>query len=296
VSDDEMMNEDKKKERERIDKSIEEKLGKPRTSEDLLSIDPDAAIPEYELYQDDIEGTHEHIPDINNVTPEEQDNYVGAEVNLQIGGRFQAGRVVRRARSNDSEVTGVSNPNPILDTRTYKVEFPDGTAAEYSANLIAENMFAQCDPDGNQFRLMDEIVDFKSDSSAVKFADRFVTVNGRQYHRKSTAGWSLCIQWKDGSTSWEKLANLKESYPVEVAELAKAQGIDHEPAFAWWVPYVLKRRDRIIAAVNKRYHKRQFKFGFEILKTVERAKEIDRENGNTLWTDASILRCIQVVE
>ena len=41
---------------------------------------------------------------------------------------------------------------------------------------------------------MDEIVDFKSDSSAVKFADRFVNVNGWQYHQKSTAGWSLCIQ------------------------------------------------------------------------------------------------------
>jgi hypothetical protein len=27
-------------------------------------------------------------PDIDNVTPEEQDNYVGAEVNLQIGGRL----------------------------------------------------------------------------------------------------------------------------------------------------------------------------------------------------------------
>lgn len=150
------------------------------------------------------------------------------------------GKVRRRARDDDGELTGTSNSNPILDTRTYEVEFDDGSSAEYSANIIAENMFAQCDPDGNQFRLMDEIVDYKSDDKAVKFADRFVTVNGRQYHRKSTAGWNLCISWKDGSTSWEKLSDLKESYPVEVAEFAKAQGIDHEPAFAWWVPYVLK--------------------------------------------------------
>jgi len=150
-------------------------------------------------------------------------------------------------------------------------------------------MFAQCDVDGNQFRLMDELVDYKTDDTAVKFADRFVTVNGQQHHKKSTAGWSLCVQWRDGSTSWEKLSDLKESYPVEVAEFAVAQGIDHEPAFGWWVPYVLKRRDRIIAAVNKRYHKRQYKFGFEIPKTVIRAKEIDRENGNTLWQDAIAL-------
>ena len=37
VSDDEMMNDDEKKERERFDKSIEEKLGKPTTLEDLQS-------------------------------------------------------------------------------------------------------------------------------------------------------------------------------------------------------------------------------------------------------------------
>jgi hypothetical protein len=54
----------------------------------------------------------------------------------------------------------------------------------------------------------------------------------------------------------------------------------------WWVPYVLKKRDRIISAVNKRYHSRTHKFGFEIPKTVERALQINRELGNTLWRDA----------
>ena len=44
---------------------------------------------------------------------------------------------------------------------------------------------------------------------------------------------------------------------------------------------------QIIAAVNKRCHKRTHKFGFETPKTVERAREIDRENGNTLWQDAT---------
>jgi hypothetical protein len=77
VSDDEMMNDNEKKEWELFDKVIGEKLGKPTTLEDLQSIDPDVTTPEYELCQDDIEGTHEHIPDIDNVTPEEQDNYVG---------------------------------------------------------------------------------------------------------------------------------------------------------------------------------------------------------------------------
>ena len=111
-------------------------------------------------------------------------------------------------------------------------------------------MYAQCDPEGNQILLMEAIVDHKSDQTAVKFADRFVTVKGRQYYRKTTKGWKLCVEWKDGTTTWEKLSDLKESYPIQVAEYAMAQGIDHEPAFGWWVPYILKKRDRILAAVK----------------------------------------------
>jgi hypothetical protein len=63
-------------------------------------------------------------------------------------------------------------------------------------------------------------------------------------------------------------------------------GLDTETAFAWWVQFTLKRRNRIIAAVNKRYHKRTHKFGIKIPKTYEDCVRIDKENGNTLWQDA----------
>jgi hypothetical protein len=66
-------------------------------------------------------------------------------------------------------------------------------------------------------------------------------------------------------------------------------GIDHKPAFNWWVPHVLKKRDRIISAVAKRsarYLKRTHKFGIEIPRTLKEALELDRQNGNTFWTDA----------
>ena len=35
---------------------------------------------------------------------------------------------------------------------------------------------------------------------------------------------------------WIKLAEMKESHPVEVAEYARARGINKEPVFEWWVP------------------------------------------------------------
>jgi hypothetical protein len=73
---------------------------------------------------------------------------------------------------------------------------------------------------------------------------------------------------------------------VEVAEYAVAQSIDNEPAFVWWVPYTLKKRNRITASVSNRYNKREFKYGFRVPKTVEEAKEIDKGSGNTLWIDS----------
>ena len=175
---------------------------------------------------------------------------------------------------------------PILDTRFYEVEFTDGRMAEFSANAIAEHMYAQCDPNGNQYLLLDAITDHQKDSNAVLNVDWYMTVNGRQHHRKTTIGWKLCVLWKDGTSTWERLVELKESYPIDVAQYATDNGIDGEPAFSSWVPYVTKKKERILVAVNRRYHKTTHKFGFEIPKTVKRALEIDDETKTTLWRNA----------
>ena len=89
------------------------------------------------------------------------------------------------------------------------------------------------------------------------------------------------LHWKDKSTPWERLSEMKESYPVEVAEYAEAVGISDEPAFSWWTAHVLKKRQRIIAAVNKRYHKLTHKFGIKVPKTVEEARLWTRKMGMT---------------
>jgi len=76
---------------------------------------------------------------------------------------------------------------------------------------------------------------------------------------------------------------------LECAEYAFAQGIEHEPAFNWWAPHVLKKRKHIISLVRKRqtrYLKRTHKFGVEMPRNAEHAKELDEANGNTLWQDA----------
>ena len=100
--------------------------------------------------------------------------------------------------------------------------------------------------------------------------------------KHTTKGWMLCVQWKDKSTSWEKLSDMKESYLAEDAEYATALGIQDEPAFAWWTKDVLWKRQWIIAVVNRWYQKTTHKLGIHVLKTIKEALDFDKENGNTL--------------
>ena len=88
-------------------------------------------------------------------------------------------------------------------------------------------------------------------------------------------GWQLCVQWKDGTTSWEKSSALKESHPTEVAEYACAQGLEREPAFNWWVPHVIKKRKMIIAKVKlrARYLKKNENYGIKVPRNMADAKK-----------------------
>ena len=107
----------------------------------------------------------------------------------------------------------------------------------------------------------------------VSLSDQQTIVQSRQVTCIATAGWQICCQWKDGSTSWKKLSELKESQPMQTAEFAFTQGIDHEPAFN-------------LTKQETRYVKRSHKFGIELSKTVEEALTLDTMNCNTLLADA----------
>ena len=82
------------------------------------------------------------------------------------------------------------------------------------------------------------------------------------------------------------MKDLKESNPVEVTEFAKARDLESEPAFCWWVPHVLRKRDVIISNVTSRARKTTHKYGIEMPTDIEHAKRLDTKNGNTFWIDA----------
>ena len=62
--------------------------------------------------------------------------------------------------------------------------------------------------------------------------------------------WEVCVRWNNGSTTWEKLSDFKECYPVQTAEYAVTNYIDTKTAFNYWVPHTLKKRDSIIPLMH----------------------------------------------
>ena len=84
----------------------------------------------------------------------------------------------------------------------------------------------------------------------------------------------------DGSTEWIHLSLAKEAYLVQVAKYAVTNKIVHNPACSWWVPYTLKKRERILKAVKRRAIARKTeKFGIEVPRPndVKQGLEIDNE-------------------
>jgi hypothetical protein len=89
--------------------------------------------------------------------------------------------------------------------------------------------------------------------------------------------------WKDKSTSWLKLKDLKVSNPVELAEYAVANWIAEEPAFKSWVSNTLCKQNCIILKVKKKYWWMTHKLGCKLPHTAEEVLEIDRQMGTDHW-------------
>ena len=164
--------------------------------------------------------------DKDDVEDEMFDKYLNAELMIDRGGETVRGTVVKRAKNDAGDPIGRRHANPKMDTREYEVEFIDGTTERYSANIVAENIYSQCDSEGNQYLVLKEIVDHKSDESALRVGDGYtVGRNGNLHPKITTRGWKLLCEWKDGSTEWIALKEIQSTQAV---------GADCSCAFADW--------------------------------------------------------------
>jgi hypothetical protein len=149
-----------------FDEAVEKKL-EPSMMKDDFKDDPDLAgfeTPAFEHYEDE-EFPASKMPDIDDV--DTYDQYVHDQVRVPIGDEIRSGKIVRRNRELDGTVKGIATANSMVDTRTYEIKLPDGRNDDYTANVISDNICAQCDEEGNQFNLMECIVDHKTDGHSV---------------------------------------------------------------------------------------------------------------------------------
>jgi hypothetical protein len=139
-----------------FNESIAHQLGPNATEQDFPA---EYLTHDCDFYDDD----HDLDPDHGNleVTPEMGDNYLSAEISIPCGGTLVKGCVTSQKMGKDSNPIGLANANPILDTREYTFTFDDGDETVLNVNLIAEAMYAQCNPDENQYVLLDSIIDHR---------------------------------------------------------------------------------------------------------------------------------------
>jgi hypothetical protein len=152
-----------------FDETIANHLGPNATDQDFLAED---LTPYYDFYDDD----HDLDPDHSDleVTPEITDTYLNTEISVPQGGTLMKGCITSWKRDKDGNSIGLANANPILDTREYMLTFDDGDETALNANLIAEAMYAQCDPDRNQYVLLGSIIDHRQLDAAMRPLDQKV--------------------------------------------------------------------------------------------------------------------------
>ena len=165
-----------KAEMEALDLSIKSRLGTASIEENK----------EYEgvFIEDPIIYEDISDPDLVNAEPIEEDalmpdvedfestdscyQYISASVMLPKYGGFSRALFMRRKQDSDRNIIGYHHSNPFLDTCIYEFQFHYGYISKYAANLIAENLYSQIDPGGNDFLLLYDILDHKSTNNAVK--------------------------------------------------------------------------------------------------------------------------------
>ena len=136
-------------------------------------------------------------------TPEETDEFMNVQVLLPKGDGYQRAHIQHRKRNADGELIGQRHSNPILDTRVYEAVFANGEAVDVAANTVAASLLDNCDDEGNEHLFCQEILEHRSDETAVQRGDEWIHRKGPhrpKERRKTTKGWSFLIEWKSQGT------------------------------------------------------------------------------------------------
>jgi hypothetical protein len=208
--------------------------------------------------------------DIDEIEADAYDELLLTEPLLPNDGVMVRAKIIGRKRDIIDNPVGTFNVNPLLNTRVYLAEFPDGHIQELSANIIAEAIYSSMSDDGCEEQIFHDFIDHRQ-----------LYDDPDNLHQFTTKGWEICVAWTDGTSSWHKMVEIKNSFPLALAEYAIANELQNYRAFCWWVPHTLRKRKHAIKAVKSRYSRRTHKFGIYVPQNVQEALEVDRQTNTT---------------
>jgi hypothetical protein len=177
---------------------------------------------ESDLIEDneDLSSPEDAAPDIDVIEPDMYDELLLTEPILTKDGKKERATIIGRKRDYNGNLIG-RYINPMHNT-------------------VIKAIYNDIDLDGFSETFLVDIIGHEK-------TDKIETDPNVRY---MTKGWNICLSWEDGSTSWHTLADVKNSYPILMAEYAKADNLQDEQVFKWWVKHILKRKARVIKATK----------------------------------------------
>ena len=90
--------------------------------------------------------------------------------------------------------------------------------SEYAAELIYENIYSETDPDGNEFFLLNDILDHRSTAKTLNPEDAFEGESTNSKYKKTTAVWEILVEWADNNwpQSWISFKDLNNRIPFRL--------------------------------------------------------------------------------
>ena len=214
---------------------------------------------------------------------EEGDKYICKEVLIPGLYVYQRATIDCRNQNSDGELIRCFNANPTLDKKLYEAVLLSEKGVEVSANQVDKYILTLNDAESNKFIKLRDILDHGSNYKSIWKEYGFVhSPNTSLEESNITKGWYLQVEWVDWTNKSEIIANLKESYPMQVAEHSKSDDLINDSSFSRWCPTYFWKLRRVISKVKSHFWKRTHKYGILVTKSVEEAVWIDNEKNNTL--------------
>ena len=127
---------------------------------------------------------------------ESLDEYINSQIFIpNRDGIPVLAEVKKRKQTSNREVVREANPNTILDTRIYKLEFPDGAVAEYSIKTISENLFNQATDGRWDSSLFSHIIFLRKDPGMLVLISEGTIIShiGTARNVVTTKGWDVQV-------------------------------------------------------------------------------------------------------